>query len=348
MQPGLHIDYEAIAANWRLLADRVKPARCAGVVKDNAYGLGLRRVAEALAAAGCNDFFVAHLHEGVQLRTLLPKARIFLLNGVTSDKVAEDMVTARLMAILNHEDDLAYWRALGQRLNRKLPCWLHVDTGMNRLGWNAQTLDPELEGVEVQGLMSHLACSDEAQHPLNELQLARFTQLRDRFPAMEASFANSGGIFLGPDYHFNLVRPGIALYGGHPLNTGPNPMQPVVSLYAPVLQVREVPAGQSVGYGASFITARPSRLATLDAGYAQGLLRTLSNKGVVAFNGVRAPIVGRVSMDLTVVDVTDVPYAVQPGQAAELIGPTLTLEEQAQAAGTISYEILTRINWPRA
>jgi alanine racemase len=335
----LEIDLGAIVENWRFLAARVAPGLCAAVVKADAYGLGAARVAPALAAAGCRTFFVAQLDEALDLRAALPEAEIAVLNGLLPG-TSGVFLDARLMPVLNDLAQVERWRRKGQAR----PAILHVDTGMNRLGLPLAELgrvgDP---GFPLRAVMSHLACAEEAS-PMNEAQRQRFEAARAQLPAAPASFANSSGIFLGPAYHYELTRPGVALYGVNPTPERPNPMRATVRLLARVLQLHEVAPGETVGYGATHRFERPARIATIAAGYADGLLRSLSNRGRALVGGTTVPIVGRVSMDLITLDVTAAdPAAVEPGSLVELVGSMHTVDDLAAEAGTIGYEILTSL-----
>jgi alanine racemase len=335
----LTIDLDAITANWRLLCRRLgKP--CAGVVKADAYGLGLGPVARTLEAAGCTTFFVALAEEGLRLRRILPTARIFVLTGALPG--TEPLFAAhRLIPVLNTLEQAADWLA---HAPADAPHALHVDTGMTRLGLPPEDLDALPAGFAPCLVMSHLACADESRHALNAAQLAAFAEARRCFPAAEASLANSSGVFLGPEYGFDLGRPGIALYGGNPTPGAPNPMRPVVTLKARILQVRRVDTPRSVGYGATHRSVGGTRLATVAAGYADGVFRALSNVGKGILGDQMVPMVGRVSMDLIVFDVTAAPVDLaRPGQSITLIGRGRALDAMAAEAGTISYEILTSL-----
>lgn len=345
----LTIDLGAVRANWQNLRDRLKGAECAGVVKADAYGLGLEPVAKTLAGAGCRVFFVAHLDEGIALRAALPKAEIHVLNGLLPGTAAE-FAAHRVIPVLNSLQSIDEWRAFCRNRQSALTADIHVDTGMSRLGLPPGELDilaaepARLDGLAPGYLMSHLACADEPDHPMNRRQLAAFVAVRRRLPLTRASLANSAGIFLGPDYHFDLARPGIAVYGGNPLPGGPNPMVQVVRLQGKILQVRGVDTPQTVGYGATHRFAGPARIATVAVGYADGFLRSLGNVGGAFVGEIRTPVVGRVSMDLITLDVTSVPEAQsQPGCLIDLIGPHGDVDAVATAAGTISYEILTSL-----
>lgn len=320
----------------------------AAVVKADGYGLGAIEVASALAAAGCRLFFVAQLDEGVALRVALPAIEIAVLNGVLPG-TAPDFAAHDLVPVLNDLGQVAAWRKLCRDAGPR-PAMLHLDTGMARLGLPAAELaaiaaDPALlDGVPLRAVMSHLACADEPAHPLNAEQLRRFQVARAALPAAPASLAASSGILLGPGWHFELVRPGVALYGVNPQPATPNPMAQVIALKAKILQVRDVDRGMTVGYGATHLVDRPSRIATVAAGYADGLLRSLSNRGSAVLGGHRVSVVGRVSMDLITLDVSSVePALAQPGALVDLVGPGHTVDDLAAEAGTIGYEILTAL-----
>jgi alanine racemase len=342
----LHIDLGAIAANWRALATRAAPGAVAGVVKANAYGLGAARVAPALYAAGCRHFFVAHLAEGIALRAALGAGpMIAVLNGFAPG-ADED---AALMPVLNSLGDVLAHAAAGRGAGRAQPALLHLDTGMARLGLDAGEQarlaadHSQLAGLDLLYVMTHLACADEPDHPLNAEQAARFARACAGLPKRLRSFANSSGLFLGADYASDLARPGCALYGINPTPDSANPMRQVVRLEAPILQIRDILSGASVGYGAAFVAARPSRIATIAVGYADGYLRCLSGQGVAAYRDMILPMVGRVSMDLITLDVTDAP-GITPGETVQLIGGAApSPDDLAARAGTIGYEILTSL-----
>lgn len=335
----LTVDLDAIAANYALLAERSAPAECAAVVKADAYGLGLIPVARRLATAGCRTFFVATLEEAHALRRITERD-IYVFSGVTAENVGE-FEGGTLRPVLNGLDQLRLWRERSAG-----PSALHIDTGMNRLGLSSrevETLRTEpsrLDGAGIRLLISHLACADDSAHEMNADQLARFRAAHDICPHIPASMSASSGIFLGTDWHFDMVRPGYALYGGNPQPAGPNPMRPVIRLGARILQCRALEAGETVGYGATFRADTPRRIATLSTGYADGYLRALGNNATVRVGESRAPLVGRVSMDLIGVDITGID-GVKAGDWVELLGPEHGVEALADEAGTIGYEILT-------
>jgi len=349
----LTIDLDAVQANYRTLQARAAGAECSAVVKADAYGLGAEQVAPALWQVGCRTFFVAHIDEGIRLRAALAAASmdadIHVLNGALAG--TEPVFEAhRLIPVLNSPEAVLRMREHAARTGRSQPADLHLDTGMARLGLapaeaRAMAGDTALiAGLDIRLVISHLACADEPDHPLNREQLAAFRTLRTLWPQGRAALANSSGIFLGPDYCFDLVRPGAALYGVSPTPGGANPMAAVVALHGKILQVRDVDTNQSVGYGASHRFSGKARVATVAVGYADGFPRTLSNCGWAYVGDVRVAIVGRVSMDLITLDVTQVPPgALAAGAHAEFIGPHTPVDTVAEAAGTIGYEILTRL-----
>jgi alanine racemase len=356
----LTVDLAAIADNWRQLAGRVAPAGCAAVVKADAYGLGASRVAPALARAGCSTFFVATVDEGLALRRDLapadasehaPGPDIFVLNGPPFGDAAV-LCSAGLTPLLNSLDDIEVWATLARRMDLTLPAAIHIDTGMARLGLTesdvARLRDDAslLAPLSVDLVMSHLACAEDPNDAMNARQLADLRARAADLPTAPLSLANSSGIFLGHDHHLDLVRPGAALYGVQP-QRGPgasSPMRPVVRLQAQILQVREIDTPQTVGYGATHRARGRERIATVGVGYADGFLRSLSNRGFGYVDGIRVPLVGRVSMDLVTFDVSAVPPArARRGSVIDLIGPDNPVDDVAERAGTIGYEILTSL-----
>jgi alanine racemase len=350
----LTIDLVALKENWRLLKARAGAADCGAAVKGNAYGLGIAPVAKALWEAGCRSYFVARPKEGEELRAILPQATIYVLDGLFAGQ-AEFYAKLNLCPALVSTDEAKEWASFGRVYGRKLPCAIHVDTGINRLGFAIQEFHALLEdrftmqGLDVTLVMSHLACADDPKHPLNARQAEAFRAVRGRLPGVAGSLANSSGIFLGKDFTHDLVRPGIALYGGNPVQDVANPMRAVAILEAFVLQLRDVPPGETVGYSATWAAPRDSRIAVLGAGYKDGVPRALSSRAAdgpaqVFINGRRCPIVGRVSMDMMAIDVSGLPReSVTRGTRAELIGRNIAIDEAASWAGTISYELLTRL-----
>ena len=342
----LTIDLDAIASNYRFLAERARPAVAAAAIKADAYGLGMGPVSQTLWAEGCRDFFVATLDEGIELRGLLPESRIAVLNGLIAGEPALFREHG-LMPALNDLGQVDEWRA-DCRGNGPAPAVLHLDTGMSRLGLPPAELDAlaqdpsRLDGIDVVLIMSHLACADELDETMSRRQRDDFAAALARLPAAPASLAASSGIFLGPDYLFDMVRPGVCLHGVNPRPGQPNPLRPVVRLQAKILQIRDVDTPQTVGYGATHRFAGPARLATLAAGYADGYLRSLSGRGTAHIGETAVPVVGRVSMDLITVDITRVPEA-RPGDMVDLIGPHHDVDALAEEAGTVGYEILTSL-----
>lgn len=357
----VRVDLQALAANYRQLRD-LSAGACAGVVKANAYGLGLSQVVGALSSAGCSVFCVATLAEALELRELLHTQsgerslpgvglvrsngpRIVLLGGLTSDEAATAAAGAGIEPVLNSLQQAQAWWPW-----RDHPAILHIDTGMERLGFQPGDLGVvDWSAYRLSMLMTHLACADTPDHELNELQLERFAAARAQLPAavsgLPTSIANSAGCLLPARWHGDLSRPGIGLYGGHPQNRIlDNPLRPVVHLQGQVVLRRSVDAGRSIGYGASRVATRNTEIAVVGLGYADGLPRVLSNTGEVSINGRRAPILGRVSMDVVQVDVTDLlreqPVCADVGAWVEFLGADIGVDEVAQWAGTIGLEVL--------
>lgn len=345
----LTIDLGAVVDNYRHIQQQVGPAEVAGVVKADAYGLGAVPVSQALAEAGCRRFFVAHLQEALSLRpALTPDATLYVLNGLQpgAEPIAAE---AGVTPVLNSLDQIDRWRNAARDLGRPLPAALQFDTGMSRLGLPSEeaaelTASPErLTGIDLRLIMSHLACADDLQAPSNPAQAAAFDAFAAQYPDVPRSLDNSGGAFL-PRGHRDVVRAGIALYGGAPQIGQPNPMRSVVTLDARIIQVRDVPAGTGVGYGLTSVADHPRRIATIAVGYADGWPRHLGGRGSAFIDGRRVPIAGRVSMDSITLDVTGIaPQHLRPGAPVELLGPHQTIDDVAADAGTISYEILTQL-----
>ena len=328
MQAHLHVDLQAIVANWRRVGG-VHGGLVAGVLKADGYGLGAVAVGRAMAGAGCRHFFVAQVGEAVVLRAALgPGVMVAVLNGFGVGEAAAD-----IWPVVNTLE-------MARAHSGRGPVLLHVDTGMNRLGLDVAQLGA-LPPLDVRFVMTHLACADEPAHPLNAVQRERFAAVRAVWPGVPASFANSSGIFLGEGFGSDLARPGAALFGINPTPGRPNPMQCVLLLEAPIVQLRNVAAGGTVGYGATWVAPVDCRIAVVGAGYADGYPRSLSGRGVGILAGRQVPVVGRVSMDLTAFDVTGVPAAV--GDMLTLMGPDNPPDLLAEQAGTIGYELLTSL-----
>ena len=350
----LRIDLDALRANWRKLNEASGNAECAGVIKADAYGLGIEQICRALTEEGCRTFFAATLDEGRRIRAVQPGAIIYILDGLLPG-AAEYYSGFDLRPALSSLPEIQEWAAYCSERGRRLSAAIHIDTGMNRLGLPRAELDQLaacaelLESFNVALVMSHLACADTPAHPMNTAQRELFEKLAARLPPAPRSLANSGGIFLGPSYHYDVVRPGIVLYGGRAHENRPNPMQTVVRLSARVLQVRDAEPGDTVGYGAAYTIERPCRIATIACGYADGFLRALSGStgkpGPVGFIGPHpVRVIGLVSMDLITLDVTDVPEELaHRGAWVEVMGDRVTLDDLTDRAGTIGYELLSRL-----
>jgi alanine racemase len=347
----LTVDLDALVANWRALGRRAMPAECAAVVKADAYGCGIAQVTTALARAGCKTFFVADLSEARQAREVAPDATIYVLNGIMPT-TAPVFAELRARPVIGSTLELAEWDAFVAAQNWRGGAALHVDTGMNRLGISvndaaalASRIRAENHGITL--LMSHLACAETQEHPLNETQMALFREVRLLYRGIPSSLANSSGIFLSDRAHCDVVRPGVALYGVNPTPGRANPMRPVIELKARIVQVRNIARGETVGYGATWSARRAARLAIVAVGYADGYLRASGSSdempgGSAVVASKHCPLAGRVSMDLLAIDVSEVPEgSVRRGDMATLIGDELPIDDVARAAGTIGYEFLT-------
>jgi alanine racemase len=350
----LTVDLDAIVANWRKLEKTAVPAECAGVVKANAYGCGAEQVARALANAGCKTFFVATLDEAKVVRAAVPEsAAIYALDGFFQNS-GEGYAKFNCRPVIGDLNELAEWDVFCRRSGWYGGAAIHIDTGMNRLGLTiaeAQAIIPRINAGDhgVTLVMSHLVSAELLNNTTNARQLAAFREIASQFSGVPAALANSSGIFLGPQYQFDMVRPGAALYGVNPTPEADNPMQPVVELKARIVQIRNVEKGETVGYRGTWTARRPTRLAVVAAGYADGYFRAASaNDGTrgaeVVVAGKRCPIAGRVSMDLTAVDITDLDKnAARRGHMVTLIGEGITVDELAHHFGTIGYEVLTSL-----
>jgi alanine racemase len=329
----LNVDLSAIAHNFHAL-EAASGVPVHPVVKSDSYGLGAIPIARRLMAEGARTFFVARLTEGIALRVALgPEPTIYVLDGCVAD-TARLLKAEDLRPVLNHGEQLANWRAAGSA-----PCGLQIDTGMNRLGFRVEDAPEPFDGLGM--VMSHIACADEPTQPMNRRQRDTFAAAGARYPGTLKSFSNSGGCFLGPDYAFDAVRPGICLYGGGPEGRPDDRIKAVATFSADVLQVREVPAGESIGYSRGFMASTSVRVATCGAGYADGIPRSQCPEGLVWVAGTLRPILGRVSMDVIAVDVSGLD--VVEGDRVELFGSNRALDDAAKAAGTISYELLTSV-----
>jgi alanine racemase len=349
----LTVDLDAILANWRKLEKAAVPAECAAVIKANAYGCGIDPVARALSGAGCKTFFVATLDEARAARAAVPRATIYVLNGFFPN-TAEAHARIDCRPVIGELNELAEWDVFCRRTGWSGGAAIHVDTGMNRLGLTiaeAQGLIPRINAGDhgITLVMSHLACAEQLNSRVNARQLAAFREIASVFTGVPASLANSSGIYLGPPFLFDLVRPGAALYGVNPTPEADNPMQPVLDLKARIVQIRNVERGDTVGYGGTWTARRPTRLAIVAAGYADGYFRAASanagSRGAeVIVAGKRCPIAGRVSMDLIGIDITELPpNAARRGHMVTLIGEGITVDELAHHFGTIGYEVLTSL-----
>ncbi|MEA2987418.1 MAG: alanine racemase [Alphaproteobacteria bacterium] len=349
----LTIDLGAVEANWRKLASMTLPVECGAVVKGDGYGCGLEPVTTRLAKAGCHTFFVADIGEGRRVRAIAREAVIYVLNGMLP-RTGPALAEANLRPVINSTTELAEWDSFVASTGWRGGAALHVDTGMNRLGLTvdeavaiAARVKSENHGFTL--LISHLACAETPEHPLNDKQIRLFRELRILYRGLPSSLANSSGIFLGGTVHCDLVRPGAALYGANPTPGKKNPMRPVVELKGRIIQVRQIKKTETVGYGAAFTAARATRVAIIAIGYADGYARAAgAAKGKpaapVIIAGMQCPIVGRISMDLIAVDVTDLPDgSARRGELATLIGDTIGVDELGAAAGTIGYEVLTSL-----
>ncbi|MBF0876714.1 alanine racemase [Gluconobacter cerevisiae] len=339
----LTVNLKAIADNYDLVAGLGAGAECAAVVKADAYGLGAAQVARTLAGRGVGTFFVAHLDEGMTLRETLPHARIFVLHGFMPD--CESRMQAHgLTPVLNSLDQVRSWKQLCEQAGQAFPAALQFDSGMSRFGLGVEDLAERslFEGLNLQLVMSHLACADVPDSPANEMQRQRFVTMASAFPGVPRSLAASSGIFLGPDYHFELIRPGAALYGIAP-SEGHRVLAPVVSLDARIAQIRTIQPGDRVGYGLSWIASKPTRIGTLGLGYADGFFRAQAGQASVWHGQTRLPVIGRVSMDSISVDLSEAPADLKAGDVLSVLGPQQDVDALARSAGTIGYEVLTAL-----
>jgi alanine racemase len=347
----LEIDLDALAKNYNFIKKTCNNSIVGAVVKSNAYGLGATWVAKKLSSTGCNDFFVMTIEEGIEIRkTLGTKGNIYVLHGTSvNDVVSFDEYN--LTPVINNLGQLEIWQKLSLSLQKNLPFVLHCDIGINRLGMNKTEFkklvaNPDLyKNLNQKFIMSHLSSSDEMTNKVNESQLQLFKELSEHFPKVKRSLANSSAIFLGKDYHFDLIRPGAAIYGLNPTsNLKSNPMYNIIKLTAPIIHINKIASGETVGYNGTFVAKEETVIATLPIGYADGYSRSLSNQGIVYINNKKAPVVGRISMDLVTIDVSDFSdHEIYLGQTVEIIGANNPPDKIAKLFGTIGYEILTKL-----
>lgn len=344
------IDLDALGHNYRTLCAHLrKGTLCAAVLKANAYGMGIKEAALRLYAEGCRHFFLAHLPEAIELKAFVGEdSFIYVLNGLRRGD-EEVYVHYNLIPVLSDPLQIHVWNTFCQAKGKQLKAALHFDTGINRTGIAEAVAEGlgvlQVSHMEIVCILSHLACAYQATHPMNETQRIIFEGLKKRFPFALASFASSGGFFLNQSYHFDMIRPGIALTGCRSANPhGEYVLKPVLKAYAQVLQIKDIPPGASVGYDSTFIASKASRIAILGVGYADGYFRSLSNRGEVYFEGYKLPLMGRVSMDMTTIDITELPVnKIGIGSWVELFGDHLWADKVAEKAGTVSWELFSRL-----
>ncbi len=356
----LTIDLGALVSNWHMLAKNAGQAECGAVVKANAYGCGIEPVVQALFQAGCRTFFVALVEEGIQVKQTAPESRCFVLNGLFPD-AAPHIHKANLIPTLGSIQEVEIWAAFAKQQGKPLPCAIQMDSGMTRLGMGKRELERVvsarhlMDHLDPKLFMTHYACADDVGHPKTEMQREVFTEASKLLPGVPCSIANSAATLHVDDRTFDVARPGIALYGGEALNDTPNPMKVVVTLEGRIIRIRSVKAGETVGYGAAETVKKDSRIAYVSVGYADGYHRSTSNMGVTmrtvapaaiaAFKGNTIKGIGRVSMDISAFDVSDIPETeIAAGNWIELFGNTIALDDVARAAGTIGYELLTGLS----
>jgi len=345
----LEINLSHIADNYRLFRNKVgKQCKVAGVVKANAYGLGLEAIVKKLDSLNCPQYFVATLDEAIQLRTFNTDTPVVVLGGLFHDAEKEYLIH-NITPVLNSLDDIARWKDLAAQKSQPLNAFLHFDTGMNRLGLSYDETQyiindkTALEGIQIKTVMSHFACADEKDHPLTAQQTADFASRIKAFPQSLYSLANSPGLFRSATYHYNLVRPGIALSGGNPTPETTNPMKQTVALKAQILQIRTCKKGETIGYSASHKFDKDTMTATIGLGYADGFLRTADKQKTFYYNGAPCPVIGRVSMDLITIDLSALAEKPKQGDMIEILGPHQTIDDLANDLGTIPYEFLTSL-----
>jgi alanine racemase len=354
MSPSLHdshltINLAAIGRNYTKLQRQLGKVECRAVVKADAYGLGLAQVCPALFEAGCEKFYVATLEEALTLRKLLPTITIFLLHGMLPGQ-AEILARNRIVPVLNDFYQIELWQAHAKLIGKKLPAALHIDTGLCRIGlefddYPAILAKPEtLEGIEIDHVMTHLSCSRDPSHPKNYEQLLMAQRLQALWPSKPFSLSSSGGMFISPDYYFDIIRAGCSLYGIAPTSAHKHEMESVITLTSRLVQIRSITKAQPVGYGGSYMANPGDKIAVAAIGYADGYMRNLANKGYAYIGEYKAPVVGVVSMDMVALDVTHVPSPLlYPGAAIELLGPNVLFNDVLDSTSSTGYEILTRL-----
>tara|TARA_R110000868_G_scaffold218576_2_gene469074 strand:- start:4012 stop:5076 length:1065 start_codon:yes stop_codon:yes gene_type:complete len=345
MKPAqITVNLKAIQQNWRTLANK-NNGNCAAVVKADAYGLGAIPITESLYAEGCRSFFVAYLQEAISIKPVAPAAQIFILNGVAANNI-EQCNAENFTIVINSLEQMEEI----QNIQEKTNIALHFDTGINRLGLQRCDVKPVQNilrkniNINVTLVMSHLACADEPQNQQNRQQLEKFIEISKQFPNIPYSFANSSGIFLGKPFHFDMLRPGYALYGGNPTPYNKNPMQQTFTLTGNVIQIKSIDKGGRVGYGASWTAKKPTKLAIISCGYADGFTRAHSNISTLQIGKYKAPIIGRVSMDMMTVDITDIPQNLKKGDAIILLGGDNDIDKMASKISTIGYELISQFS----
>ncbi len=343
----LTIDLAALGENYRFLQEKVGKSCAIGAsVKANAYGLGIKPVIETLNTLKCPQYFAATLDEAIEIRKIVPQTPIAVLNGLYQG-AEEEYLRENITPILNSKEEIKRWQSLAKSKNQALSAFLHINTAMNRQGINLTETqdmidDPALtKGIILNMVISHFACSDEKDHPLNTHQAELFKQYSQHFPKSRKSLANSSGIFRDPAYHYDMARPGYALYGGNPTPETSNPMKRVVDLSVPVLQTRICKKGESIGYGASHTFDKDTMTATIGMGYADGFLRTADKQKTFYYNGQACPVIGRVSMDLVTINIQNLVQKPEVGEMIEILGAHQTIDDLACDMGTIGYEVLT-------
>ncbi len=344
---AITIDLDSIASNWKKIASKVENTITAATVKSNAYGLGIDKVAPKLYKTGCKNFFVANAHEALTFKIPNFNGQIYVLGGPANPLTAEKLAYKNCISVINHKTDLNIWSSTANKINRKLPAAIHIDTGMNRLGFDVKDIIEiaglgYLSNLKIKLIMSHLSCADEKKSENNLIQSRKFNSICNALSEMgikaKKSIANSAGVFLGKEYHLDMVRPGASLFGINASREKKNPMKIAVSLESRILQIRTVKKPMTVGYGAKYKVTKNTKIATLSVGYADGLPRDLSNN--VYIKGILAPIIGKLSMDLTTIDVSHIEN-LKTTDLAEIFGKNISVDYLASQGGTIPYNIFT-------